>query len=151
MEMTQDATYEEQGMRVAPAPHGLGVYALRSFHDEELIGPIDGAPMGPGYDSAYCMEVAGEVMEPVAPFRFLNHSCDPNCALIEMEVDYDDGKTDVVRMWIEVLTEIEPGEEMTIDYNWPAEAAIPCNCGSPVCRGWIVAEEELYRVFPLKG
>jgi hypothetical protein len=41
------------------------------------------------------------------------------------------------------LRTIEPGEELTIDYAWPAEAAIPCACGAAGCRCWIVAAEEL--------
>ena len=35
------------------------------------------------------------------------------------------------------------GEELTIDYAWPANAAIVCRCGAGTCRGWIVSPEEL--------
>jgi len=40
-----------------------------------------------------------------------------------------------------VLIRIAPGEQLTIDYAWPAWAAVPCACGAPECRGWIVAKE----------
>ena len=30
---------------------------------------------------------------------------------------------------------------MTIDYAWPADSAIRCQCGSENCRGWIVASD----------
>ena len=38
---------------------------------------------------------------------------------------------------------IRSGEELTIDYAWSADWAIPCGCESRVCRGWIVAIEDL--------
>jgi SET domain-containing protein len=44
------------------------------------------------------------------------------------------------------LREIRPDEELTIDYNWPAQQAIVCRCGAPTCRGWIVDPCELSEV-----
>ena len=54
----------------------------------------------------------------------------------------DDADADI---WVEALRDIMPNEELTIDYAWPAERAIKCFCGKPLCRGWIVdlAEREL--------
>ena len=46
-------------------------------------------------------------------------------------------------MGLYVCRTIYPGEEITIDYGWPAVSAIPCLCGSERCRGWIVNMEEL--------
>jgi hypothetical protein len=50
------------------------------------------------------------------------------------------------RVAVETLRSIVAGEELTIDYGWPAEQAIPCGCGAEDCRGWVVAEEELHRL-----
>ena len=69
---------------------------------------------------------------------FINHSCDPNCAI---RVAYR--TTGDVSGWVIVLVAlraIEAGEEITYDYmatmhDDPWE--IPCNCGSPKCRGAI--------------
>ena len=47
------------------------------------------------------------------------------------------------RLWLQALTPIEPGEELTMDYAWPADAVIRCGCGAPACRGWIASQEEL--------
>ena len=136
--------YREQGVRVGPSAFGLGVFSLRSFSAREVVGPIEGQIFdGDEYESDYCMALGeNSALEPDAPFRFLNHSCQPNCSLLEYEVEYDDG-TDGSELWLAVETDIEPGEQMTIDYGWPAESAIPCGCGSPECRKWIVAAEEL--------
>jgi uncharacterized protein len=65
--------------------------------------------------------------------RFLNHSCNPNCeSVIEKR-----------RVFIESVRTIEPGEEMTYDYQIQREDDDPpgieevfaCRCGFPQCRG----------------
>ena len=65
--------------------------------------------------------------------RFLNHSCNPNCeSVIENR-----------RVFIEAIRAIEPGEEMTYDYQIQREDDDPpgidevfaCRCGFPQCRG----------------
>lgn len=65
--------------------------------------------------------------------RFLNHSCNPNCeSVIENR-----------RVFIEAIRTIEPGEEMTYDYQIQREDDDPpgidevfaCRCGFPECRG----------------
>jgi SET domain-containing protein len=65
--------------------------------------------------------------------RFLNHSCDPNCeSVIENR-----------RVFIEAIRPIEPGEELTYDYQIVREESDPpdideifaCRCGAASCRG----------------
>ena len=142
--MKDSVLYREQGVRVGPAAYGRGVFSLRAFSARDVIGPIDGQVFHDGvYESEYCMALGVEgCIEPDAPFRFLNHSCQPNCALVEYEIEHEDG-TCSAELWLTVETAIAPGEQMTIDYAWPAECAIPCRCGSPLCRHWIVAPEQL--------
>jgi SET domain-containing protein len=64
----------------------------------------------------------------------MNHSCNPNA-----ELSHDEGK-----MYVDVIRTILPGQQITIDYGWSHEVAIPCECGSRHCRGWIVAADELH-------
>jgi hypothetical protein len=136
--------YEQQGVRVSQSAHGLGVFSLRPFHSHQLIGPIDGQVQDdPQYESEYCMEFGKNLaLEPAPPFRYLNHSCHPNCALVEVESRTRRTPGADTELWLEALAEIEPGDQMTIDYAWPAAGAIPCDCGEPDCRGWIVAADE---------
>ena len=138
---------QEKGVRIGPSPLGLGVFAGRAFRPGEMIGRIQGDLVrDPDYESDYCIELSGETcLEPGPPFRYLNHSCRPNCALVRME-DGDEAHEEAPELWVEVIAEIRPGDQLTIDYAWPAEAAIPCGCGSPHCRGWVVAEAQLARL-----
>lgn len=57
--------------------------------------------------------------------RFINHSCDPNCAY-----QRKDGK-----IWIRALRNIKTSEELTYDYEDCEKGAHPCNCGAKKCTG----------------
>jgi SET domain-containing protein len=65
--------------------------------------------------------------------RFINHSCDPNCeSVIENR-----------RVFIDAVRTIQPGEELSYDYQIGRERGDPpnvdqiyaCRCGSATCRG----------------
>ena len=65
--------------------------------------------------------------------RFINHSCDPNCeSVIENR-----------RVFIDAVRTIQPGEELSYDYQIGRERGDPpnvdeiygCRCGSAKCRG----------------
>jgi len=140
--------HDVDGVRIGDSAFGLGLFATRRFAPEEPIGAVRGRVVDdPEYGSDYCMEFGdGLALDPAAPFRYLNHSCRPNCALYIYDAEDDRGQPAAPELWVEALVPIEPGEQLTIDYGWPAEAAIPCACGSPNCRGWIVAEDEAHRL-----
>ena len=128
---------------VGKSEFGLGVFAARSFRARQRIAHIRGKHFDdPEYGSDYCIGIGEAALEPYPPFRFLNHCCRPNCELLEIEFEDEQGER-TSELWLEACTTIRPGEELTIDYAWPAEVAIPCGCGDPECRGWIVAAEEL--------
>lgn len=65
--------------------------------------------------------------------RFVNHACEPNCESVIEER----------RVFIDALQTIEPGEELTYDYQIQREADDPpqideifaCRCGFAGCRG----------------
>ncbi len=72
------------------------------------------------------------------PAKYINHSCDPNCEALEEE----DG-----RVFINALRKIDAGTELLYDYAYERtddhteedEALYLCRCGSPKCRGSILA------------
>lgn len=72
--------------------------------------------------------------------RFINHHCSPNC-----EVYFINDTP-----FIYAMQEIKKGEELTFDYHLSliTETPLttkekkdwfPCHCGSPVCRGTLIA------------
>ena len=70
--------------------------------------------------------------------RWINHACDPNC-----EAD----ETDEGRVFIKALRDLQPGEELFYDYGLVIDerytpklkAQYACRCGSPLCRGTMLA------------
>ena len=140
---TQEVVPAKQAARVVvkKSPLGKALFSKAAFEAEEQIGLVTGKLINdPEYGSEYCVAVSDQAsLEPAAPFRYLNHSCEPNCQLLTWE----DEKTKEPRLGVFALTEIPPGVELTIDYAWSADAAIRCLCGKPTCRGWVVAEAEL--------
>lgn len=140
-------------LRVGPTHVGQGVFAVRRLRAGIVIGEIKGEVLAEHPDDpSYCMELpSGKVLEPAAPLRFVNHSCDPNCELFYW-FDEDEGPQED-RLWLQTIRSIEPGEELSIDYCWPADAAIPCQCGAMGCRRWIVdpAERHLLPADPDAG
>ena len=122
---------------------GLGLFAGRCLREDMLLGKVDGELICDAeHSSDYGIDLGGDyTLEPSAPFRYLNHSCDPNCELIWLEPDgHDAAPSSVI---VSSIRPVESGEQLTIDYAWPATDAIRCGCGSPKCRGWVVDESEI--------
>ena len=208
------------GVKVEKTDYGLGVFSFAFIPKGTPIGRVRGMVLhDSNYGSDYCIAAGdGIVLEPAAPFCYLNHCCEPNCTLMHYVTDeeldgtevqggleesvvskddlygdengeadpmdlgdedecfFGDGGAEVletehesedfddeddfaesvneeenlyndndqsVEIWVETVRDIYPGEQLTIDYSWPADRAVKCLCGSPNCRGWIVDPEEL--------
>ncbi len=69
--------------------------------------------------------------------RYVNHSCDPNCATVTVRG----------RVFIETLREVPAGVELTYDYRLTRPQPLPrdwrrrypCRCGAARCRGTMLA------------
>ena len=71
--------------------------------------------------------------------KYINHSCDPNC-----EVDIIKGK-----IWIIAIKDIKKGDELSYDYGFGYDAdfrQFPCKCGSNNCCGYIVRDDQRWRI-----
>jgi hypothetical protein len=136
-------------VRVGETALGKAVFAIRRFQKDQVIGVIQGAVIDdPEYGSSYCMDLGNDrSLEPIAPFRYLNHSCDPNAEIFSFTYGpYSSDRPN--QLFLQALRPIKPGDEITIDYAWTADCAIPCLCGSTKCRGWVVDEAELAIIPP---
>lgn len=129
----------DRRFRVDKARYGNGLFATERIEAGTCLGRVPGKvlPMDQvtKEQTNYVIDFGGDrVLYPFSPFRNLNHSCNPNAALSYSEV----------RMYVDVIRTILPGQQITIDYGWNHEDAVPCECGSRRCRGWIVDADELH-------
>lgn len=133
--------------------HGRGVYAVAAINADEVLIEYTGEriswdeamdrhphdPAQPNHTFYFHIE-DGRVIDALFggnSSRWINHACEPNC-----EADEYDG-----RVFIKALRDIFPGEELfydyglTIDERYTAKLKkeFACYCGSPVCRGTMLA------------
>ena len=133
--------------------HGKGVFALQDIAEGETLIEYKGEvvswqeaqdrhphdPSDPNHTFYFHVNedrvIDGGVRGNAA--RWINHSCDGNCI-----ADERDG-----RIFIVALRNISAGEELSYDYGLIIEerytpklkAEYPCWCGSPNCRGTLLA------------
>lgn len=138
---------------VGQVTFGKGVFAKKAIPQGTDLGQVTGKVIDdPAYTSTYCIDLGDSLsLEPQTPFRYLNHRCEPNCALHLLDAEYDDGTPAPAEVHVEALVDIPKGTELTIDYQWSADGAIKCLCGSDKCRGWVVAIEELPQLLKSKA
>lgn len=121
--------------------HGRGCYACAPIAFDAYILEYTGElidckkaiernrPDSPDY-SQYVLEVSDDVFIDALryehPAKYINHSCAPNCILA----------TDDSHAFIVALRDIEPGEELTYDYDYD-EKQEACLCGAEGCRLYI--------------
>jgi SET domain-containing protein len=139
--------------------HGVGAFATRPIARGTRIVEYAGARLTPEEAHARYPDVPGEAHHTFLfaidgedgeevivdagvdgnEARFINHSCDPNC----------DAVVERGRIWIEAIRDIAPGEELAYDYAFileerhtpAAKRRYPCRCGSPRCRGTMLAKK----------
>ncbi|MCP4191164.1 MAG: SET domain-containing protein [Planctomycetaceae bacterium] len=137
------SVHRDDSVRIGDTPVGKGVFSKRGYPANAVLGEITGDVVtNCSSGSRYSFEIDDRTqLDPHAPFRFLNHSCEPNCEFDWFEDEGMDG--DVAPVYLIALRDIRANEELTIDYNWPAIHAIRCHCTAASCRGWIVSLDEL--------
>ena len=72
--------------------------------------------------------------------RLINHSCDPNCEVLDIS------KT---KIWVTAMRDIKKGEELSYDYGFGFDSNYKdhkCRCGSKNCVGFIVREGSRWRI-----
>ena len=134
---------------VRSAIHGYGVIALRPIAEGDVVCWGDGVLYreDDDFDDSYSLILPGYEPDPetgeegpplfydlVCQTRWINHACDPNTYV---DTDWD-AATRTVRAWWVATRAIAVGEELTYDYEFAADVAEPCACGSKGCRGVIV-------------
>lgn len=114
----------------------------RLVTEAELIAEFQAAAAQPEPTYIDTISVAADLHLVLPPRRdngYGNHSCDPN-------LWWTDAYTLTARR------DIAAGEELTNDYGTSAGLAdfvMPCNCGTPLCRGSVTGED--WRIAELRG
>jgi len=127
--------------------HSYGCYTTRPIPKGKLIVEYVGEyltyeqadDLYDNFPNTYLFGLDGgkRIIDGYGVAAFVNHSCQPNC-----ETDQIGGK-----MWIIALRDIEPGEELTYDYNlFDGEDDAPCLCGSKRCRGSLYSRAHLRKI-----
>ena len=133
--------------------HGKGVFALQPLKKGEVVIEYKGEvidwpealrrhphdPSDPNHTFYFHIDEQHVIDAKVGgnAARWINHACDPNC-----EADEVDG-----RIFIKARRAIKPGEELFYDYGLIIEERytpalkkqFACHCGSPKCRGTMLA------------
>src|SRR5215469_15131516 len=145
---------DNQPFEIRPSSiQGLGAYALRPLRKGDRVGEYVGERISSAegdrrYDDeamdrhhTFLFTVTSRTVIDAAvggnDTRFINHSCSPNC-----EAVIENG-----RVFIDALRPIPLGSELFYDYAYERdkdsgpedEARYPCQCGTPNCRGTILA------------
>lgn len=134
--------------------HSYGCYTDRRIRQGALVVEYVGERMSneqaddlyDPFPNTYLFGLDGgkRIIDGYGVAAFVNHSCDPNC------------ETDQIRskMWIIALRDIEPGEELTYDYNLYDSDFVddaPCSCGAKACRGSLYSEKHLRKKAKKRG
>ncbi|PIL36073.1 histone methyltransferase [Ganoderma sinense ZZ0214-1] len=77
--------------------------------------------------------------------RYLNHSCDPNCAIVPGYIN--ESNIDKPLLTIFTIRDVEPYEELCFDYNGASDdpvdpskdgaVYVTCQCGTTNCKGYV--------------
>ena len=133
--------------------HGKGVYATVPIAEGELVIEYKGEiitwnealqrhphdPSDPNHTFFFHLDELHVIDAKVGgnSSRWINHACKPNCG-----ADVEDG-----RIFIRARRNIEPGEELFYDYGLVMDERhtaklkkqFECRCGTPKCRGTMLA------------
>ena len=121
--------------------------ACSSITKDDLYGEDDDPEAEIAEDDECCFGegAAAEIGEEEADESLEEESDEEEIEAEDDDPLYNDDENGV-EIWVETTRDIMPGEELTIDYSWPADRAMKCLCGAKTCRGWIVDPEELHEL-----
>jgi hypothetical protein len=133
---------------VAPSHiHKYGLFAIGNFNKHEIVIEYCGEVVRnkiadlreqqykqAGFGDCFMFRIEKDYVVDASfkgnQARFLNHSCDPNCSSIILEVDKNP------KIIIYANRPIYAGEELTYDYQFDIETEkIECRCGAKKCLG----------------
>lgn len=139
-------TFREKSLEVRPSSiAGSGCFACKTFEPRHKIADYEGQAISERsarrrlqsdkhHFVCYVGAVNGKDVYVDAsvggnPTAFINHSCGPNAYF----------RTFRGRIGVYALKPIQPGDEITINYEFTWKE-FQCDCGASSCRGCVVSE-----------
>ena len=127
--------------------HAAGCFALEDIPKGTVVLEYTGERItkeegdrrydGRTFTYLFCVGDGKVVIDGHGMAMFVNHSCQPNCEIDEVDR----------RIFIKTLRNLKAGEELTYDYClYDGDDEAPCHCGSKRCRGSMYSPEEIKRM-----
>ncbi len=156
---TPQASTDQRRIQVRKSGiHGKGVFALKPISKGERIMEYKGQiiswpealkrhphdPEQPNHTFYFSLDDGSHVIDGNRggnSSRWINHSCQPNCAADEI------GQDGAARIYIKAARKLKAGEELFYDYGLIIDGRqtaklkkeYACHCGSSRCRGTMLA------------
>lgn len=134
--LSDEALRDPDYIAVQPSPiQGNGIFAQKACQQGEIIMVIDGEVI----DSDECVRREDEEdnvyifyldehryldTAQSGKIRYINHSCEPNCLVVERDAE---------SLYLVAARAIEAGEEITINYDFE-EIFVLCQTHNPTCK-----------------
>jgi SET domain-containing protein len=118
---------------------GKGLCAMEDIEKDDYVIDYVGKIEYKRRESNYIMKINRMNLSIIGdknggPAQYINHSCDPNCELVQL------GVGGLPRMCFFAKKNIRNGMEFTFDYNWDwlsGQVQTVCLCGSDNCDKYI--------------
>ncbi len=118
---------------------GSGLFAMEDIDKDDYVIEYMGRIEYKRRENNYMIKINGINLwingnKNGGPARYMNHSCNPNCELVQWGVD------GLPHMCFFATKNIKSGMEFTFDYNWDwvsGQVQTVCLCGSENCNGYI--------------
>ncbi len=122
---------------------GSGLFAMEGIEKDDYVIEYVGKIEYKRREKNYVMKINGmnsriNGNKNGGPAQYINHSCNPNCELVQWGVD------GLPRMSFFAKKNIKSGMEFTFDYNWDwvsGQLQTVCLCRSNNCDGYIEKKE----------
>ncbi len=112
--------------------HGIGIFSDTVCKKGSVLYKVPLLLLSP-ISKMRCAKIAeGKYVDDPDVLNWVNHSCEPNMILsIGDEV------------FLEAISDISPGEELTCDYNLTEKGGVnvSCTCNTKSCRGYFLRVE----------
>ncbi len=139
----QKCLWKKVNVRHTKDGKGSGLFAIDYIEKDDYVIEYTGKIEYKRMEENYVMKINGMNLwingdKNGGPAQYINHSCNPNCELVQWGVD------SLPHMCFFAKNKIKSGMEFTFDHNWDwvsKQVQTFCLCRSDNCDGYIEKKE----------